>query len=197
MAAVPSDSNPRALQRVSAVLGNTAEEAWRDRLSNVLIDVVRLNQSEAHKSRLRTATEGGTEVAITLERTSQLRDGDVLAWDQAGRRAIVARIDLQDVMIIDLAELGREPLEVAMARCVELGHAVGNQHWPAVVSGSTLYVPVTVARSVMASVIKTHAFEDVGYSFAPGAQVIPALTVPEARRLFGAAGGHRHDEPAT
>jgi urease accessory protein len=48
--------------------------------------------------------------------------------------------------------------------------------------------------------MKTHAFAGVTYEFVPGAEVIPHLAPHEARRLFGAAGGHRHlpgsDSPA-
>jgi urease accessory protein len=106
----------------------------------------------------------------------------------------VARIDLKDVLVIDLSALLDGPPEVSMARCVELGHALGNQHWAAVVKGMRVYVPLTVARAVMASVMKTHSFEGVAYAFAPGAEVIPYLAPHEARRLFGAAEGHRHDD---
>lgn len=79
-----------------------------------------------------------------------------------------------------------------MATCVELGHALGNQHWPAVIRGTRVYVPLTIARTVMASVMKTHAFEGISCAFAPGAEVISYLAPHEARRLFGAADGHRH-----
>jgi len=82
--------------------------------------------------------------------------------------------------------------EVAMARCVELGHALGNQHWPAVTNGTRVYVPLTVARAVMASVMKTHAFAGISYAFAPGAEVIPYLAPHEVRRLLGTALGHEH-----
>ena len=99
---------------------------------------------------------------------------------------------LVEVMIIDLSALFDGPREEAMARCVELGHALGNQHWPAVIKGSRVYVPLTVARAVMSSVMKTHSFEGVTYTFVPGAEVIPYLAPHEARRLFGATGGHRH-----
>jgi len=98
------------------------------------------------------------------------------------------------VLIIDLSALSGVPWDVAMARCVELGHALGNQHWPAVVKGRRVYVPLTVARAVMASVMKTHSFEGVTYAFVPGAEVIPYLAPHEARRLFGAAEGHRHSD---
>jgi urease accessory protein len=195
MAALPVSSSQGAVIRVTSVIGNVAEPAWRERLGDAQVDVIRLDQAEAQKSRLRKAAQSGAELAITLDRETRLRDGDILFWDQAGRRAVVTHIDLRDVMIIDLGALAGEPPDAAMARCVELGHALGNQHWPAVVRGTRVYVPLTVARDVMQSVMKTHDFARVGYSFAPGAQVIPHLTASEARRLFGTAGGHRHDGP--
>ena len=181
-----------ALIRVPAVLGNAADEPWRGRLTSARIEVLRLDQAEAQKSRLRKATEGGTDVAIALDRGVQVRDGDVLAWNGAERAAVVARIDLNDVLVIDLTGLAAEPAEAAMAACVELGHALGNQHWPAVIKGTRVYVPLTIAKTVMASVMKAHAFDGISYGFALGAEVIPYLAPHEARRLFGAAEGHEH-----
>ena len=188
-----TDTGP-PLIRVQAIVGRAAEDGWPSRLKHATIDVLVLDQAEAQKSRLRKRTAGGAEVAISLDRGTQLRDGDILAWDEARRAAIVARVDLKDVLVIDVSPLLDGPAEVAMARCVELGHALGNQHWPAVVKGTRVFVPLTVARAVMASVMKTHSFEGVTYAFAPGAEVIPYLAPHEARRLFGAAEGHRHEE---
>jgi urease accessory protein len=181
-----------ALIRVPAVLGNAADEPRRSDLTSARIDVLRLDQAEAQKSRLRKATEGGTDVAIALDRGVQVRDGDVLAWNAAAPAAVVARIDLNDVLIIELTGLAAESAEVAMATCVELGHALGNQHWPAVIKGTRVYVPLTVAKTVMASVMKTHAFDGISYGFARGAEVMPYLAPHEARRLFGGAEGHEH-----
>jgi urease accessory protein len=183
-----------ALVRVDAILGHATEGGWPGRLEHARVDVLPLDQAEAQKSRLRKTTAGGVEVAISLDRGTQLRDGDILLWDEARGTAIVARIDLKDVLVIDLSALLDGPPEVSMARCVELGHALGNQHWPAVVKGTRVYVPLTVARAVMASVMKTHSFEGVMYAFAPGAEVTPYLAPHEARRLFGAAEGHGHSD---
>ena len=180
--------------RVDAIVGRATEDGWPDLLAGARVHTLHLDQAEAQKSRLRKATDGGVEVAISLDRGTQLRDGDILAWDEARRTAIVARVHLNEVLIIDLSALFDGPREVAMARCVELGHALGNQHWPAVVKGRRVYVPLTVARAVMASVMKTHSFEGVTYAFVPGADVIPYLAPHEARRLFGAAEGHRHSD---
>ena len=181
-----------ALVRVDAVLGRATADSWAGRLGDARVDVLHLDQAEAQKSRLRKATESGIEVAISLDRGTQLRDGDILHWDAARRTAIVAHVDLKDVLIIDLSALLDRPREVSMARCVELGHALGNQHWPAVVKDTRVYVPLALAKAVMASVMKTHSFEGITYTFVPGADIIPYLAPHEARRLFGTAEEHHH-----
>jgi len=181
-----------ALVRVAAVVGRSVEDDWPDLLAEAEVDLLYLGQAEAQKSRLRKATTGGVEVAICLDRGTQLRDGDILFWDNARRAAIVARIDLADVLVIELSALADEPSQASMARCVALGHALGNQHWAAVVKGTRVYVPLTVAREVMASVMKTHSFEGVTYEFVPGVDIIRDLAPHEVRRLLGTAGGHRH-----
>src|ERR1700753_3542984 len=143
--------------RVGSILGCATEGAWPGRLARATVDLLHLDQAEALKSRLRKTTDAGLEVAISLDRGVQLRDGDILRWDQASRTAIVTRVDLGEVLCIDIGAL--DGLGAAsLARCVELGHALGNQHWPAVVKGTQVFVPLMVARSVMASVMKTHSF---------------------------------------
>jgi urease accessory protein len=180
--------------RVDTVLGSSADSEWAGRLRTAHVDVLRLDQADAQKSRLRKRTSSGTEVAFSLDRGTQLRDGDVLHWDEQLRSAIVARVDLKDVMVIDLSALMTPPAADSMSTCVELGHALGNQHWAAVVKGPRVYVPLTVAREVMASVMKTHAFGGVTYTFVPGAEIVSNLAPNEARRLFGTADGHRHHD---
>lgn len=183
----------RYMLRVDAILGSSAEEVWADRLRSARIDTVRVDRAQAQKSRLRTRSSFGTDVAVSLDRGTRLKDGDVLHWDEDARTAIVARVDLGDVLVIDLRALAVRPVGEALAECVALGHALGNQHWPAVVKGLRVYVPLAIAQEVMASVMNTHAFPGLIYSFAPGTEVAEHLTPAEARRLFGAAGGHDHD----
>jgi len=177
---------------VNAVLGNIHQPTWRERLAGATVDALHLDQWEAQKNRLRKASQAGTEVAIALDRGVHLQDGDVLVWDESRHTAVVARISLRDVLVIRLEGLGSEATEVAIRTAVELGHALGNQHWPAVVKGARVFVPLTVDRQVMASVMKTHAFQGIEYEFAPGSEVIPYLAPHEARRLFGGAEGPVH-----
>jgi len=183
--------------RVSAVLGNESDADWSARLAASRIDVLHLDAAEAQRSRFRKRTESGTDVALGLERGVQLHDGDVLRWDENGQTALVARVDLGEVMVIDLSALLDEPAPSMLSRCVELGHAVGNQHWPAVVKASQVYVPVTVAQETMESVMQTHRIPGVSWWFAAGTDVLPLLAPQEARLLFaGSGGGHTHQSAA-
>ena len=177
---------------VENVIGNVADPGWEAKLAGAAIDWLMLDQWEAQKSRLRKATAGEVELALSLDRNMHLHDGDILVWDEPARRAILARIELKEVMVIDLTDVIAGEKEKAVPTVFELGHALGNQHWPAVVKGARVFVPLTVDRKVMASVMKTRALPGVRYDFMPGAEVIPYLAPHEARRLFGGAGATPH-----
>ena len=183
---------------IERVLGNASDPEWAARLAAATVEPLALDHWEAQKNRFRKKTASGAEIAVSLDRGAFLRDGDVLVWEAAAARAVVARISLRDVMIIHLDELaGQQDAEYAMRTCIELGHALGNQHWPALVKGARVFVPLTVDHKVMASVMKTHRFEGIRYEFVPGGEIVPYLAPHESRRLFGGAEGplhtHAHD----
>ncbi|SLM48565.1 Urease accessory protein UreE [Nitrospira japonica] len=181
---------------IEAIIGNIHESAWSARLQHATLDWLALDQWEAQKSRLRKLSQNGVDVAISLPRGILLRDGDVLMWEESRQAAIVARVSLKDVMVVELTALQTHASDILIRTCVELGHALGNQHWPAVVKGDRIYVPLTVDQKVMASVMKTHAFRGITYHFVPGSEVIPYLAPHESRRLFGGAEGpvHSHED---
>jgi urease accessory protein len=179
---------------IEAVLGNVADAQWAARLSGATVEALDLDHWEAQKNRFRKKTAAGTEIAVSLDRGTFMRDGDILLWDETARRAVVARISLRDVMVIHLDALNAlAPAEV-MRTCVELGHAMGNQHWPALIKGDRVFVPLTVDRKVMESVMRTHKFEGIRCEFVAGGEIVPYLAPHESRRLFGGAEGpvHKH-----
>jgi len=177
---------------IEAVLGNANDPEWAARLSTAAVEPLELDHWEAQKNRFRKKTASGVEVAVSLDRGAFLRNGDVLLWDAQAALAVVARISLRDVMIVHLDGLAAVAPEIAMRTCVELGHALGNQHWPALVKSNRVYVPLTVDRKVMASVMNTHRFEGIRYEFVPGGEIVPYLAPHESRRLFGGAEGPVH-----
>jgi urease accessory protein len=177
---------------IEAVVGNIADATWKPRLVDANLDKLALDHWEGQKNRFRKTTSGGVEIAVSLDRGAFLRDGDILLWNEETRTAIVAAISLRDVMVIHVDALSSIAPELLLRTCVELGHALGNQHWPALVKGTRVFVPLTVDRKVMASVMNTHRFENIRYEFVPGADIIPYLAPHESRRLFGGAEGPVH-----
>ncbi|MPZ54959.1 MAG: urease accessory protein UreE [Rhizobiales bacterium] len=172
---------------IGTVLGNSQEAIWKERLDASRIDWLVLDQWEAQKNRFRKHTADDVEIAVALERNTHLHDGDILLWDAETRRAVVVKTELKAVMVIDLSAAMSQSPELSLRTCVELGHALGNQHWPAVVKNSKVFVPLTLDQKVMDSVMRTYAFPGVSFDFVPGAEVIPYLAPHEARRLFGGA----------
>ena len=177
---------------IESVLGNLSDDHWKEVAARASVDELRLNQWDAQKNRFRKTSEDGVDLAVSLNRNTFLRDGDVLRWDEAANVLIVARIQLSEVLVIDLSDLAKLDPEQVVRSCVELGHALGNQHWPAIVKGDRVFVPLTVDKKVMSSVMRTHAFKNISFHFAPGAFAVPYLAPHEARRLFGGAEQQSH-----
>lgn len=176
------------------ILGNLHSPEWKQRLSGLDIEYIPLDQWTAQKSRFLAVSDRGTEYPIALRRQSQVVDGDIVFYDAAANHVAALRLELNPVLVLDLSALENESAEALIRRSVELGHAIGNQHWPAVVKGARVYVPLTVDKKVMLSVMDTHHLEGVSYEFQPGREVIPYMAPHEIRRLFGGAshGSHSH-----
>ena len=183
------------------IKGNVNDPQWAERMAETEVEYIDLDQWTAQKSRFVVEGERGNRYAVALQRRAQLADGDIIEYLPEQRRMAAVRIRLSDVMVADLSSLEGEPSRTLIRIALELGQAIGNQHWPAVVKGTKVYIPLPVDRKVMESVMRTHRFEGVAYSFQPGSEIIPYLAPHEIRRLFGGTGPdsdvhHHHHEHA-
>lgn len=179
------------------IIGNIYQTPeWGEKLKDATIEYVYLDQWTAQKSRFLGKSDKGEEYPIALKRHSQIIDGDIIYFSPEENKAVVLRIDLSPVLVIDMGALAQKDPETMIRISVELGHAIGNQHWPAVVKGTKVYVPLTVDKKVMLSVMETHHIEGITYEFQKGLEIIPYLAPHEIRRLFGGAGqeSHSHEE---
>ena len=134
----------------SEVIGNLASDPeWTEKLKYANIEYLDLDQWTAQKSRFIAKGKEGAEYAVALKRHSQIENGDILEYNPAQNKAIVIHIELKPVLVVDLQKIAQQnPVEI-IRRCVEIGHAVGNQHWPAIVKETKLYIPLTVDKKVM------------------------------------------------
>lgn len=174
------------------ILGNIHSPEWHQRLEGFNIESIFLDQWTAQKSRFLAKGDEGNEYPVALKRHTQITDGDIIAFDPDNRTASVLRLNLSEVLVIDLTQLASRDPHTIIRTSVELGHAIGNQHWPAVVKDTKVYVPLTVDRAVMRSVMDTHHIEGISYTFIEGRDIIPFLAPHEIRRLFGGAGQESH-----
>lgn len=175
------------------IIGNMHQHDWQHRLEDADVESIFLDQWTAQKSRFLAKSDAGTEYPVALKRQSQIADGDILSYNPETRKALVLRLNLNPVLKIDLSKLKDKTPEEIIRISVELGHAIGNQHWPAVVKGTCVYVPLTVDRKVMLSVMETHNIDSISYEFEEGKEVIPYMAPHEIRVLFGGAShGNSH-----
>lgn len=181
---------------VEKILGHIRDDQWRGYSQRDAVDHLVLEQWEAPKNRLRKASEGGVELAISLPRSTHLHDGDVLYHDPATGRIVVAQIAMKEVMVIEMQDLDGLSAAEILQISFDLGHGLGNQHWPAIIKDTTIYVPLSVDRKVMSSVMRTHAFKRAAMRFEPGEAVAARLSAREVRLLFAGADAtphHHHD----
>lgn len=179
------------------IIGNIHNSPeWADKLKEVETESIYLDQWTAQKSRFLAKGDKGNEYPVALKRHAQVVDGDIIYYSPEEKNATVIRLELSPVLVIDLGGLIGKAPETIIRIAVELGHAIGNQHWPAVVKGTKVYVPLTVDKKVMLSVMETHHIEGITYEFQKGLEIIPYLAPHEIRRLFGGAGqeSHSHED---
>lgn len=174
------------------IIGNIHHPGWKEKMHNVEVETVYLDQWTAQKSRFLAKSEKGEEYPIALKRHSQIIDGDIIEFLPEKNKMVVLRLELSPVLVIDMSALKEKDPDTMIRISVELGHAIGNQHWPAVVKDTKVYVPLTVDKKVMLSVMETHHIEGISYEFQKGLEIIPYLAPHEIRRLFGGTGQESH-----
>ena len=190
---IKSTKMEQKIKIYTEILGNMNHSSeWKDKLKDADLEYVFLDQWTAQKSRFLAKSDKNNEFPIALKRHSQVVDGDIIAYSPEDNKAVVLRIDLSPVLVIDMSALAKKDPDTIIHIAVELGHAIGNQHWPAVVKGTKVYVPLTVDKKVMMSVMETHHIEGITYEFQQGVEIIPYLAPHEIRRLFGGAGQESH-----
>ena len=165
---------------VEEVLGNLGKDARLSALHRQWeaaggTETVELTTLEAQKGRLRTVTDKGTPLGMSLGRGTALRDGDVLYLNESEDRMIVARLKPEEMLVITVKPAAAaELLRVA----VYLGHVLGNQHWPVKIEGMSVYVPVSVDKKVMETVLQTYDLQGIEYRFEEGSIGVISRVIP-------------------
>jgi len=144
--------------RVSHYLGNIhTDSTLTDKVTQWeragTLDEVTIDEREAYKSRLRLHTNKGRELGFFLPRGTKITNGDIFALENE-EGGVLIHLSLQEVMV--LTPLPCHSAAERLSRAVRLGHVLGNQHWPVAVVEEQVFVPVSLDRAVMETVLKTY-----------------------------------------
>ncbi len=127
---------------VSSIVGHHGDAVLHDILHQLehdgLVDFVSLSADDASRHRLRVVSDGGVDLAISLDRDETLRDGSVLVLEPG--RAIVVRLGSTDWCRLT-------PRDSAAA--LELGHRAGHLHWRVRFDGDVLLVAADSGRPAL------------------------------------------------
>lgn len=137
------------------------------------VERVCLDMWTAQKTRLRTVTDQETALGITLTRDQALTNGDVLLLDETAQRMIVVEVEGRRVMVCDIDSQADATSTIQLA--LELGHALGNQHWPIKARGQRVYVPVIADISIMAAMMRARNLPGVHWHFT---EATPEMGLP-------------------
>ncbi|MBM6860260.1 urease accessory protein UreE [Clostridium saudiense] len=88
-----------------------------DNLSNYHVEKIFINSDDTLKRILRVTSDHNNEYGITLDKSEELKDGDILLND--GKNLVVIKVKGDDVLVIkpnDITEMGI------------IAHSLGNRH---------------------------------------------------------------------
>jgi urease accessory protein len=127
---------------------------------------------------MRKTTDKGTDVGITLEPGSILRNGDVVF--HSNEKMITVELEPENVAVLTFKRedaTDSELFEVA----VKIGHALGNLHRPIKVEGEKVFLPIQ-ADSEIELLNKTFA------------HILDHLTITKDKMVFEPEEGlHTHE----
>lgn len=98
---------------------------------------VELAPDDQKKARIHVTARCGTAVGIVKPRGTSLAPGDVLVTEQ--QQLVVIQFAAQELMVLTVSD--QEPGQGLAL--LQLGHTLGNLHYPIQVMGDRVYIPVT------------------------------------------------------
>ena len=121
------------VRTITAIIGNSTDPKFSGKLHDLAhldrVEYLILDREDTLRHRLRAKTDKGTDCAVALSRSSNLKNGSVLHLD--GNGAIVVRM-------VEESWLNMKPTNSGNA--MELGYFVGNLHWRVRFDGEILSI---------------------------------------------------------
>lgn len=124
---------------------------------------VSLQDSDRAKGRIHACTNSGVALGIIKGRDRILQAGDLYRTNS--EKLVLIHIQEQEVLVLDF---DRVDSQVTMTKLVNLGHTLGNHHYPIVVKDSRIYVQLVTDKSILESLINNLQIPNLKLSYQSG-----------------------------
>jgi urease accessory protein len=128
---------------INKIIGNInsdsdLHERYQTMMKNDKVEKIQISRLEADRTRIRKLSNKGTDLALTMEPSSHINDGDVVLLTE--EKMIIAKRESENVVVISLNNdiSSQQILELA----IKLGHIIGNMHRPIRVTNNKVYFPI-------------------------------------------------------
>lgn len=110
---------------------------------------INLAPSDRFKGRIHTQSTTGKGIGIIRDRDRPLESGDIFQSDSG--IFILINLKPQQILIIDISNLASNVLS---SKLVQLGHLLGNHHYPIAIENNKIYVQLITDARVLENQIK-------------------------------------------
>ena len=117
---------------------------------------VTLDESDHAKGRIHTHTASGMAVGIIKSRDRALRSGDLFKTDS--EKLLLIQLQEQELLVLDLSFLDNN---IALEKLVQLGHTLGNHHYPISMQDDKIYVQLATNKTTIEKLINELAIPNL------------------------------------
>ena len=109
---------------------------------------VTLTQSDRTKGRIHAHTASDVAVGIIKSRDRALRSGDLFRTNSD--KLLLVYLQEQELLVLDLSSIADN---ISSSQLVQLGHILGNHHYPIEVQGNKIYVQLITDKLILEKLI--------------------------------------------
>lgn len=110
---------------------------------------VTLQESDRHKGRIHAHTDSNVAIGIIKSRDRSLQSGDLFKTNSG--KLVLINLQEPELMVLDLSSLKSN---ISATKLVNLGHVLGNHHYPMMVRGQKIYIQLATDKLILEKLIK-------------------------------------------
>ena len=142
-------------------LGNLNDDAdWLESIAIESCLELQLNSEDRYKGRIHSHTKDGIEVGIIKNRDRPLRSGDLFRTDS--HKIIKVKLKEQELLVLDLSQLATN---TPQAKLVQLGHVLGNNHYPVEVRDCQILVKLITDKLTVEKLINDLQIDGLRFGY--------------------------------